>query len=510
MKMRTPVWLITGAMALAIGGCVDRQAQQISKKTAQMLGDPVQAVRVQPAATRTIAQTVEVTGDVTAAQDATIGAKSEGKVIAVYVKDGDAVTAGQLLAQLDTSTLSGQLDQANAQVAAAAASIATYRAAVTQAMRNATIGPEKSATAVDQAEAQLHSAQANLDKMLAGPRPQERLQSEAAVKSAKSTLETQQRELERVKTLVAQGALAGNKLDQQQNLVDTAQAQYDNALQSLKLSQLGNREEDIAAARAQVRASQEALKTAKEQQKLDPLMSDQLEAAKAQVEGARAQLEQARAQVRIARQAILDAQIRAPFGGKVFGRPIQPGTIAGSGTAIVRIIGSQGVYFDGLVPSAQITEVHPGLKVQVAVNAFAGKTYSGVVATVSPQANDVGRLFKVRIQFENGMGEIRPGMFATGEVEVRTVPDATVVPSNAIVTAGDKSFVFIVKDGKADRIPVATGIQQGTTIQVTGLPPDAPVVVAGQETLAPGVPVKIETPAGHAKNAADIGDTKSS
>jgi len=482
-------------MVLASTGCVDRQAQATSKKTAAFLGDPVREVTAQPVSTATLTQTVEVTGDVTAGQDTTIGAKSTGKVMAVFVKDGDTVTPGELIAQLDTATLNAQLQQSNAQVSTAIASEATARSSMNEAIRNQSIGPMKSTTAVRQAQAQLGNAKAQLDKMIAGTRPQEKIQAQANVASAKSTLDMQKKELQRVQTLVDQGALAGNKLDQQKNLVDTAQSQYDSAVQSLDLQKIGNRQEDIDAARASVRAAEEAVRNAQQQKKLDPLFQDAIDAAKAQIASAHAQLESAKAQVAIAQQAILDAQIRAPFAGKVLGRPIQPGTIAGNGTAIARIIGGQGVYFVGQVTSDLVAQVRPGMGVSVTLNAIPGKIFEGTVATVSGQADTVGRLFDVRIQFVGSPAEVLPGMFANGKVKVRQIPGATVLPNNAILHSGDDSYVYIVKDQKADRIPVKVGLQQGTITQVTGVPDGALVIVAGHETIAPGAKVKVQSDA---------------
>jgi len=492
--LKSKVWIAAGILVIAAGGCVDRKAQKTSQKTGEFLNDQVRVVSVQPVSTADLTQKVEVTGDVTAAQDSTIGAKSTGKVTGVFVKDGDTVAAGQLVAQLDTESLNAQLQQALASVQTAIAAEASARAGLAQAVRNEIVTPQRSTTAIRQAQAQLRSAQANLAKVVAGARPQEKLQAQAAVTSAKSSLDTQTKELERVKTLVSEGALAGNKLDQQQNLVDTAKAQYDNAVQSLNLVNVGNRQEDIDAARAQVRAAQEAVQSAQEQKKLDPLMKDQVDAAKAQIESAHAQAQSAQAQVAIARQAIQDAQIRAPFSGKVLGRPIQAGTIAGNGTAIVRIIGGAGVYFNGQLPSDQVSLVGSGMPVEVTVDALPGKTFKGTVATVSPQADAVGRLFNVRIQLVDGQSEVKPGMFATGDVAVRTISNANVVPENAILHAGDNAYIFVVNKDKAARVDVKTGIQKGALMQVTGVAPGAQVIVAGHENLSPGATVRIEKP----------------
>lgn len=491
--MNRSLMAVTAGLLILFGaGCKDTQAQQQAKETAKFLGDPVKTVSVQPVSTATLTETVDVTGEVTAGEDTTVGAKQSGRIVSVYVKDGDTVSTGQLLATQETTAPQAQLQQAQAQVSQALAAANSARANLAQALRNAAVGPEKSSAGVQQANAQLRSARAQLQKALNGARPEERRQAESNVASAKSSMDTQQRELARVKTLVNEGAIAGNRLDQQQTAYDNARSQYENALQSLNIIRNGTRSEDIETAREQVRQAEEAVRTAQAQKQLDPLLKDQVDAARAQVESTRAQLESAQAQVRIAQQALADTQIRAPFAGKVVGKPVQAGTIAGNQTAVVRIIGGAGVYFSGQLPSTQVTKVRQGMPVTVTIDALPGRNYTGTVAAVSAQAAGVGRLFDVRVSIAGG-AEVRPGMFATGRIVVRTLPSATVVPDRAIVRAGDAAYVFVVRNGSAERLPVTTGLQQGTMVQVTGLPLNTSVVVQGQDNLAPGAKVKVES-----------------
>jgi len=218
-------------------------------------------------------------------------------------------------------------------------------------------------------------------------------------------------------------------------------------------------------------------------------LKDQVDAANAQVESARAQLESARAQIAIAKQAIEDTKVFAPFSGKVSGRPIQAGSVAGASTAIVRIVGGGGIYFSGQIPSENIEKVHMGDIVQVHVDGAPDKAYDGKIVGVNPLADSVGRLFSVRVQFVGSTDTLKPGMFARGNISVRTIPNATLVPSSAVLAKGDQHFVFIVVGNKAKQLSVTTGLTKGDYTQVSGVPADAKVVVSGQEDLIDGVEV---------------------
>ncbi|MGV3615972.1 MAG: efflux RND transporter periplasmic adaptor subunit [Fimbriimonas sp.] len=508
---RSLTFLAAGALVMSVTtGCVDRAAQEQAKRTAAVLNNDVVPVSVVSPTVETLSETIEVTGDVTAGEDTNVAAKQPGRVVAVYVKDGDPVTAGQLLATLDSTQAQAQLNQAQAQIstalAAANQALAQRRqaqSAVQQAQRNAASKPDQSLAQVRQAEAALRSARAQLQKALAGARPEERRQAEANVNSARTNLETQERELKRVETLVREGAIAGNRLDQQRAATATARTQFENATEALNLIRNGTRTEDIEVARAAVRQAEEGVATARSAKELDPLLQDQVETARAQVqatvaqyESAQAQLQAARAQVAIAREALADTRITAPFSGKVAGRPVQAGTIAGAQTTIVRIIGGAGIYFTGQLPSSEVNRIRAGMPVQVSVDGLGGRRFPGKVAAVSALGQSVGRLFDVRIALSATDPQLRPGMFARGVITVRTVPGATTLPRTAIVTRDDEKYVFVVDGDKAKRIVVTTGLDKGDRTQVMGLPAGAQVVSAGQQSLQEGAKVKIETPAG--------------
>lgn len=482
--------LATIALVLA-GGCVNREAQKQAKDTAAVINDPTVEVVAKPAETKTIQQTLNVTGEVTTTSDSQVGPKASGRVTAVFVSDGDSVTANQPVAQMDTSILTAQLQQAIAQQAQAQGTLAQAQAALSQALHNQAINPSKSSAAIRSAQAQLRSAQANLAKMKAGARPQERLQAQAQVASAKANLDTQTKQLERIRNLVEQGAIAGSQLDAQQATYEAAKTTYDNAVQSLNLIKEGNRAEDIAAAQESVQTAQEAVATARANRQLDTLYSDQVSSANAQIASAKAQIQAAQAGVVQARQNLADATIRAPFAGKVSGRPVQVGTVVGPGTSILRLVGGQGVYFDSDVPSDLVSNLRTGQAVTVTVDALTGRSFPGSVRTVGPVGSSVARLFSARIDFVGAPAEVKPGMFARGAIVLRTVPNASVLPNTAVLKDEKGSYVMLADNGKARRQDVEAGLVQGEVTEVKNLPSGAQVIVRGQNNVLEGSKLKV-------------------
>lgn len=472
---KATLFVAAGILVFSLGGCVNREAQKQAKQTEQIVSDPIKVVSTTNVQRRNIDETLEITGQVTAFEDSQVGPKLGGKIVAVYVRDGDSVQSGQVLASQDLSSLNAQLSQALAQQASA-------QSQLSQALSNARVGPLKSTSSVAAATAQLKSSQAALAKAISGARPEEKAQAQAAVNSAKSNLDTAKKELDRQQRLFTEGAGTKQSLDRAQNAFDVAQTAYNSAVQSQLIVKNQTRPEDLEQAREAVQAAQANLSTAQEQKKLDVLFDQQVQAAQAG-------LQSAMAQVALARQSISDAQIRAPFSGKISGKPIQPGTVVGAGTPIARVIGSGGFYFEGEVPESAISRVRIGSSVNVEVN---GANVKGIVAAVSPQGAQVGRIFTVRITLNSVPSGVLAGMFAKGVVSLRSVPNAVVIPGSAIVTKDGKTVVYVIENQVAKEVPVSIGIRSKDVVQVEGLEVGKQLVTKGQDQLVDGSKVRLD------------------
>lgn len=477
---------MTLVVALVIaGGCVNRENQAQAKRTENLLKDPVVPIRASTVETRQMTESLEISGETVTSDDATVGSKIGGRLVAVYVQDGDSVSAGQTLATLDTASLNIQMQQAMAQVAAA-------QSAVNQARQNAVAGPQKSTAQLETAKAQLRSAKAQLQKAQNGSRPEEKRQAENAVAAARSNMDTAKKQADRARELWAAGAISKQQLEVAENAYQSALAQYQSSLESLNMAKNWSRPEDISTAQEAVRQAEEAVRSAEVQKKLDSLLTEQVQAA-------RANLLAAQSQVNLVRQQISDASIKAPFSGRISGKPSQPGTVVSPGSPIARIVGAQGIYFEGEVPATSIATINLGSRVTITVESLSSREFSGKVAAISPSATNIGRLYKVRVQFDAAPAELRPGMFASGRVALRTLNSVVAVPSVAIVRRAGIDYVFLVEGDKAKQVKVTKGLEQDGWTQVQGIGAGSTLVIQGQASLEEGTKVKIES--GEAKSA---------
>ncbi|HAX79522.1 MAG TPA: efflux RND transporter periplasmic adaptor subunit, partial [Cyanobacteria bacterium UBA11372] len=303
---------------------------------------------------KTLPITFSANGTVKPERTINLSPKTSGVLKELLVKEGDRITAGQIVARMDNSNLQGQLIQAQAQLTAAQANlnkllagnrpqeIAQVQAQLTSAQANlnklqAGNRPQEIAQVqaqltsaqanlnkllagnrpqeIAQVQAQLTSAQANLNKLLAGNRPQEIAQVQAQLAAAQANLQQAQINLNQNQRLYTAGAISQRDLDTSRTAYATARAQVDQLQQALNLEKSGTRTEEIAQARAQVEQFQQALKLAQAGTR-----PEEIAQARAQVEqfqqalklaqaGTRPEeIAQARAQVEQFQQALKLAQ----------------------------------------------------------------------------------------------------------------------------------------------------------------------------------------------------------
>lgn len=470
---------------VALGGCVDRAAQKQAKETARIVTDPTTFVTVEPAKTEDVPNYLNLTGQITTSEDVTVGAKNAGRIVAVYVKDGDQVSAGQAVALQETADAMSRVSQAQAGVNSA-------RASLEQAKIDRDTAPARTSAAVRASQARVAQAKSQLAKLLNGAREEDRRSAEIAVERAKSDLDLAEKNLARQRNLYKEGAVALTEVEQAENKQANALAAYKSALEQLRVARDASRPEDIEAARESLRQAEEQLKSDQATKKSDPLYEQRVQAAQANYQSALDSLA-------LARQALADMTLRAPVSGRVSGRPLQPGAYAGPGTAVAHVIGAGGAYFDAQIPEVDVAKIKPGQQVDVTISAVGDAKFAGTVRSVDPLASSVGRIYSARVELADPSNSLKPGMYASGQLLLGVDTAAVTVPTAAILTDGAANRVFVMNGEKAKRVDVKVVRGFGLRSIVTGVSPGDQVIVRGQSTLVDGSAVKIGTAATAAK-----------
>jgi len=208
---------------------------------------------------------------------------------------------------------------------------------------------------------------------------------------------------------------------------------------------------------------------------------------------ARAKYESARAQVTKAKESIADYYIDAPWDGVVSKVLVKDGDFVAPRTPLLELYDPRSLVIRFAVPEAQATEVFKGMPVNVHLDAHPDKDFQGKISRVYPDLDTKSRTRTVEAKLDYPIALI-PGMFARLKLPLQTVTAATVVPREAvIVTPNGERIAFVLKEGKALRRKLETGIEGDGRVQIlTGLQPGEQVVVAGNEKLREGMEVKVQ------------------
>ncbi len=232
----------------------------------------------------------------------------------------------------------------------------------------------------------------------------------------------------------------------------------------------------------------------------DLLIAEQTAAAdNAQVEAASKNVQAARDALRGVTQLESYLEIRAPFDGVVTQRNLHPGALVGpaSGQAgaqpIVRIESTNRLRVVVPVPEAYSGDVREDQQVTFDVPAYPGRAFHAPIARISRDINQSTRTMQVELDFHNADPQITPGSFATVEWPIRRSYSTLFVPSAAVTTDLQRTFVIRVREGKAEWVDVKTGVTANGSIEIFGQLQAGDLVVRNAtDSIRSGASVSVE------------------
>ena len=433
-------WLIALCLLGGIGYGVYYQVRVVSRQEAR------RRVLTRPVERQSLTITVSANGTVKPERSINLSPKNSGILKTLLVKEGDLVKQGQIVAYMDDSNLRGQLTSAQGQLAQAEANL-----------QKAIAGNRPQDIA--QAQGVLDEAEANLQKVQAGNRSQDIAQAQARLQSAQATLRQAEDDFVRNQQLYNAGGISLQTLNQNRATRDSAQASVNEVQQALGLQKAGSRPEDIEQARAVVKQRQQALALLKAGTR-----QEDINAARAQVTSARGSLQNIQAEIN-------DTVIRAPFDGVVTKKFADPGAFVTPTTASSEVASSSSSSILSLASTNEvvanlaetnISKTRLGQKVSIKADAYPGKTFEGKVSQIAAQAIVEQNVtsFEVRVSLLDPQRLLRSGMNAEVDFQVGQVDNVLVVPTASVVRQENATGVFV--QGKNNR-PVFTRIETGVT-----------------------------------------------
>ncbi|MEJ2192975.1 MAG: efflux RND transporter periplasmic adaptor subunit [Nitrospirota bacterium] len=278
------------------------------------------------------------------------------RIETVLAQEGDRVREGQLLATLDDRRLKHEVDRSEALVAAQREVVA---------------------------------------RLEAGTRPEEIGKARADVEAAKAELHLAELTYRRVRNLAGEDVLSEQRKDDARAALETAQARLKALQKALDLAIAGPRREDIAAARATLKAYE--------------------------------------AQLDVARRELSYASLYAPSDGVVQVRLLEPGDMASAQKAVLIIALDDPLWVRAYVPETELGKIWTGMSAVVSTDTYPGKRYKAWIGFISPTAQFTPKsvetkevrtslVYQVRVYVCNPQHELRMGMPATVTVPLNQAP----------------------------------------------------------------------------------------
>ena len=178
-------------------------------------------------------------------------------------------------------------------------------------------------------------------------------------------------------------------------------------------------------------------------------------------------------------------KIIAPFSGIIGDFEMVPRTRINAGEKIFKLIDISRLKVEVGILENEITSINVGSKAEVKLNAIPGKIYSGHVIHINPLIDPETKTCRVTVEIPNSDRNIKPGMFASINIESEILRDRILIPKEALLIRDKRNLVFITENNLAKWHYVQIGSQNDKYIEILdGVLPGDKVIVEGHYNLA--------------------------
>ncbi len=346
-----------------------------------------------------------------------VGTKVGGRIESIAVREGDRVSQGQIIAQLENRELqaalngaSASVDAAKQQVNQALLQISVIENQIEEARLSQLQAEDDTTGRVNAAQASIASAQAQL------------AEAQAQVKQLKAELLLIKADRDRFEQLYKSGAVSQQRFEQ-------AQSQFDSMQETLqaRLALVNAAEEQVKIARANLTQSRASRLNPEIRSVRIRRFETQLEQAKAQLSTAKAELRNAQANYQEIAARFEDLKIASPIDGVVLTRTAEPGEVIATGKTLLTLINLRDIFLRGYIPEAEVGAIRVGQPAQVFLDSAPERPLSATVSAIDTEASftpeniyfrddRITQVFGLKLRINNSQGFAKPGMPADAKI----------------------------------------------------------------------------------------------
>ncbi len=187
--------------------------------------------------------------------------------------------------------------------------------------------------------------------------------------------------------------------------------------------------------------------------------------------------------------------VRSPIAGRIISLPATVGATVSQASALAKVARTDDLEIKINIAERFISRIEDNQIATVTFDAYPSVEFEARVKEVSPVLDTSTRTMQVKLKFTKPDPRIKVGMYARVILVTDSVKNAIVIPTNAIVTRDEKTYLFLVNQGETPTVklqPITEGLTVDYKTEITeGLKAGDEIVVKGQSLLNDGAKIKI-------------------
>ncbi len=189
-------------------------------------------------------------------------------------------------------------------------------------------------------------------------------------------------------------------------------------------------------------------------------------------------------------------KIYAPFDGIITARNTDIGALIDAGASAqprelfhIAAIRTLRVYVS--IPEVYSRAARSGAPATLTLDEFPGQTFRGTLVRNANSIDVPSRTLLVEVDVDNPTGQLLPGAYVFVHLKLPDETRSVTIPSNTLIFRKEGLQVGLVRNGKAELVPVKIGRDYGNTVEiVSGLQPTDAIIVDPSDSLVTGLPVR--------------------
>lgn len=463
-----------------------------------------------------LVQVIE-SGQIEAFRIAEVKSRAAGRLKRLLVEEGDVVTKGQLLAEIDPQETRLKVDQTSAQLRGAESAVDRQRIEIEQQRVLVVTNVEKARerlkqlqlelvaqpkltnATIDSAQSALSGAKSSRDQLAKVTQPNERAQIEGDVRDADASYANAQIELRRLEDLYKQDFVSQREVQNQSVQVEAARNRRSTARERLsrlvqqQAAELRQSEERVRQAesdlaRAKANAYQNDSKSNDVRQARIALRESEVrmkevDALLAGLRQNQASADQIRSSLSDSQRELGETSIRAPYDGVITKKLVQEGELVSSlssfsnGTSIVKLEDRSKMLVKMNINEIDVAKLKVGMPAKVVVDSYPNQTLNASITKIAPAKTDATAStetvvrYQVEVTIQDAPKVLKSGLTARATMDVIRKSNTPTIPIDYLLREGTKTYVLIPPTDPKDKAEptkkeVKIGAESGSSIEI--------------------------------------------